>query len=136
MKTVLKKVYYCDSCKKRYLSVGRMNKHERGCTLNPERICGLCKNKTKDLIESKLSGRKLFFKDGQILKTPFINKELTEDEFKTIYEALGKCPYCTLAYLRLNGLRAYDLFDWKKDVQDWFADNRPPEEYEEDKNIY
>ena len=43
MKTLLKKVYYCDFCKKKGMSASAMSKHEKHCTLNPTRECGLCK---------------------------------------------------------------------------------------------
>jgi hypothetical protein len=39
VKVVEKKVYYCDFCKKHRLSRVAMEKHERHCTRNPERIC-------------------------------------------------------------------------------------------------
>jgi hypothetical protein len=35
--------YYCDFCTKANLSAFHMRKHEAGCTLNPERVCGMCK---------------------------------------------------------------------------------------------
>ena len=44
MRTVLKKVYYCDFCKKKGLSASSISKHEKHCTLNPKRECRLCKN--------------------------------------------------------------------------------------------
>lgn len=34
--------YYCDHCKKAGGSAGHLAKHERGCTNNPERVCGVC----------------------------------------------------------------------------------------------
>jgi hypothetical protein len=43
MKTIKKNVYYCDFCKKRGLASGAMKKHEERCTMNPNRICGVCK---------------------------------------------------------------------------------------------
>lgn len=34
--------YYCEFCKKSGASGGWIAKHERGCTRNPDRICGMC----------------------------------------------------------------------------------------------
>lgn len=34
--------YYCDFCKKAGCSKGHMVKHERRCTANPNRVCGMC----------------------------------------------------------------------------------------------
>jgi len=42
MKVKLKKVYYCDFCKKKGLRIDRLRSHELSCTMNPNRICGLC----------------------------------------------------------------------------------------------
>ena len=42
MKTLLKKVYYCDFCKKKGMSASAMSVHEKHCTLNPNRQCRLC----------------------------------------------------------------------------------------------
>jgi len=39
MKTELKKVYYCDYCKKHGLSAGSISRHERFCKLNPVNKC-------------------------------------------------------------------------------------------------
>jgi hypothetical protein len=36
-----KKVYYCDFCKKHGLSSYWMREHEKHCTLNPDRRCGM-----------------------------------------------------------------------------------------------
>lgn len=42
MKTIIKKVYYCDFCKKHGLSSGSLKKHEKHCTNNPNRFCRIC----------------------------------------------------------------------------------------------
>lgn len=34
--------YYCEFCKKAGCSGGHIRKHEKGCTANPGRVCGLC----------------------------------------------------------------------------------------------
>lgn len=34
--------YYCDYCNKGGCSKGHMVKHEKHCTMNPNRLCGLC----------------------------------------------------------------------------------------------
>lgn len=35
--------YYCEHCGKSGCSGGHIAKHERGCTANPERVCGMCR---------------------------------------------------------------------------------------------
>lgn len=42
MKAVKRWRYYCDHCKKVSGARTSMEKHEKGCTLNPGRDCGIC----------------------------------------------------------------------------------------------
>ena len=42
MKAVKRWRYYCDHCKKVSGLRSAMEKHEKGCTLNPARECGIC----------------------------------------------------------------------------------------------
>jgi len=43
MRTKLVKRYWCDFCNKAGLSAGAMAKHEKHCTMNPNRECRVCK---------------------------------------------------------------------------------------------
>ena len=43
MKTKKVNRYYCDYCKKANCSSAGMKKHELHCTMNPERICRMCR---------------------------------------------------------------------------------------------
>lgn len=43
MKTRVVKQYCCEFCRKRGLSASHMAKHERRCTLNPRRVCNVCR---------------------------------------------------------------------------------------------
>lgn len=43
MRTAMRPRYYCDHCNKGNGSPSAMRRHERGCTLNPQRVCGMCK---------------------------------------------------------------------------------------------
>lgn len=53
MKEVVKKVYYCDFCKKKGLSKHAMTKHEEYCTHKPENqsACSGCSNLEETTIE-------------------------------------------------------------------------------------
>ena len=42
MRAVKRWRYYCDHCKKVSGLRSAMEKHEKGCTLNPNRRCGIC----------------------------------------------------------------------------------------------
>lgn len=57
-----------------------MVRHERGCTLNPHRACGVCKNSEPDIVA--LSGVAL---TGDIAK---------------LLDAADGCPACVLAAIR------------------------------------
>ncbi|MCG3203975.1 MAG: hypothetical protein KCHDKBKB_00652 [Elusimicrobia bacterium] len=107
MKTVTKKVYYCEFCKnKKGLSASHMSRHERHCTMNPNRECRLCgrtwapadwdKIKVMDsLIEAlKPSSSKNSLTPSYIEVTAN-NKDGVEKLEKMI-----KCPACTFTYLR------------------------------------
>jgi len=80
MKTKMRPRYYCDHCKKGSGSPSHMIRHERGCTLNPHRACGVCKNVGPDV--AALS-----------------SVALTGDIAKLIDAADG-CPACVLAAIR------------------------------------
>lgn len=43
MKKKLVTRYYCEFCKKANCCAPAMTKHERACTGNPNRICGMCR---------------------------------------------------------------------------------------------
>ena len=42
------KMHYCEFCKKKGQRSDIIKKHERGCTNNPNRICGMCKLADED----------------------------------------------------------------------------------------
>ena len=82
MKMVMRPRYYCDHCKKANGSAFAMKNHEKGCTANPLRRCGLCKH--CDGAESL-----------EALKVIALTGNLTE-----LQEAAGHCPACMLAAIR------------------------------------
>lgn len=42
MRSVMRMRHYCDHCKKSTGTKPAMVKHEKGCTANPVRVCGIC----------------------------------------------------------------------------------------------
>ena len=123
MKVRIKKVYYCDFCKKR--SLRSLTQHEKHCTGNPDRECRLCDNKSiKPIIEKY----KKFFTVGEtetewpsimlIFKKQFTLKDIID-------ELDYRCPNCILAIIRCLGLHRYYMrdkfkFDYKKELEDWW----------------
>ena len=115
--------YYCDYCKKAGCSGGHMKRHEEHCTLNPNRICGVCLmlNQQQQPISDLLA----------ILPEP-ISKE---GEFGCTIEAPGldkaveklrieaECPACVMAALRQKGIPIpMTKFDFKSDMADVWSD--------------
>ena len=79
MKSMMRWRHYCDYCKKSTGTKPAMVKHEKGCTLNPERVCSMCTRM------------------GEVQLTI---EQLTEaylKGFKTLREACHDCPACILA---------------------------------------
>ena len=83
MRQVKRWRYYCDHCKKSGCSKHHMAKHEKGCTMNPHRECGVCamwlggcNEPMADLIAALGNG------------------------YASLREKCENCPACTLAALR------------------------------------
>lgn len=86
MKTAMRPRYYCDHCNKGNGSPSAMRRHERGCTLNPQRICGMCA-KLADEVEGVPSRDELV-------------RIMDANGFKAMCEAANNCPACILSALR------------------------------------
>ncbi len=87
--------YKCGFCKKSGCSKWHVQNHEKACTANPDRVCGLCaftKLPQKPIAEllAALDTRK---PDAGMKEL----RELTED-----------CPACILAALRQSEILKYD----------------------------
>jgi len=121
MKHRIVKQYICDFCGKKGLSAGHMGKHERHCTMNPDRKCRMC---------ILVSGVQPPMKELLILmpkpKVEIINDEFWEHEkclnieegkeaVKIISKETENCPMCTYAVIRQRGWHPQDIFDYKKE---------------------
>ena len=93
MKTVMRPRYYCDHCNKGSGSPSAMKRHERGCTVNPERVCGMC------AFDHKHGGPE------PAPSTSELRKVIDAEGFVAMCEAANQCPACILAVLRtLNAM--------------------------------
>ena len=128
MKTLLKKVYYCDYCKKRGMSAPAMSKHEKHCTANPDRECRMCENETNysQIIEEFKTRYKIInsemFDNYNIEQVEWIGKEVTIDE---VHEKAGGCPMCMLTIIRLSGFTNpmfHISFDYHEAVKKWWRE--------------
>ncbi len=91
MRTAMRPRYYCDHCNKGNGSPSAMRRHERGCTLNPQRVCGMCKM-VADEVEGALSRDELV-------------RVMDEQGFKAMCEAANHCPACILSALRTKNFK-------------------------------
>lgn len=87
MRTVMRPRYYCDHCKKGNGSPSAMKRHERGCTLNPGRVCGMCARTVDDGGEAAAPAEDL-------------RRILDAEGFKAMCHAANDCPACILTILR------------------------------------
>jgi hypothetical protein len=125
--------YYCDFCPRGYFKKASMMRHERGCTANPNRVCGLCEYavpslKQKPMIEliACLSGGL-----GPRDSPPDWSNCDVDGRMRNLRALTEGCPGCILAAIRQSGIMkalydseygAPDLkFDFKKELEAWWA---------------
>ena len=102
--------YYCDFCSRGKFRKPDMERHERGCTANPNRICGLCErvdNQTKELKE--------------------LLDALADGGIKALSTLVEGCPACTLTAVRAwNKLNPGEdegfYFDYKAAAAEWWKE--------------
>jgi hypothetical protein len=123
MKSRTKTVYYCEYCKIYRLRKDSMERHEEGCTLNPDRVCRWHVDvyPIKDLIE-KYKGVDFSSKynDSTFQTDPSPNLEKLESE-------VDGCPTCMLSVIRIGQHDIYE-FDYKEQVEK-YNKKRSEEEY-------
>jgi hypothetical protein len=102
VRKVLRNRWYCDHCKKSSGTGAAMTKHERGCTNNPERVCGMCAFAgldAKPLPELKAFVLAHSERDEGI----FDKREygvLKLESIASFKELAGDCPACMFAAMR------------------------------------
>ncbi len=133
MKTIKKNVYYCDYCKKRYLSKPWCSKHEKHCTANINRECRMCDNggtlnNIADIIATYKATYKVIVQEAKGFEQIIwlTKKPLT---WQFVADAVDGCPACTLAVIRKLHICAITELNYKyKDhVAIWWANHN---EYE------
>lgn len=115
--------YYCDFCKKANCSSVSISRHEKHCTMNPKRECRMCK-----ILKNKTVPMKKLL---QITPTTNATKELLEP----LRGLVDNCPACILAALRQSGCTDYTLFDYKKEVEAFWAEVNEQQRMEDEAAI-
>lgn len=125
-------VYYCDFCKKR--SLRSLAKHEKNCTANPGRSCGICGGGAFSEVKEKyaalfsLKDKEIHipgFKDPDIIKVAEYKEPFT---WENIRDDLDGCPACLLAVLRQLGLLYHyhetvnNNYNLRKTFDDYWAE--------------
>jgi hypothetical protein len=87
--------YYCDFCKKSGQRGYHMQNHERGCTLNPARICGMCS--VAQLHQQPMVSLIAAVGDG------------SAEGMAALRELSENCPACILAAIR----QSPEIEQWK-----------------------
>ena len=126
---ITKKVnrYYCEFCKKANYSAPSISKHEKSCTLNPDRICGMCaifgieQSEMSDLI--KILPKPVIIADDMGFET-LVNIEEIEACMERLRDVTGNCPACILATLRQRGIPvpAINSFNFTAECEAWWSD--------------
>lgn len=105
MKERLVKRYYCDFCKISKGTKFAMKKHENRCTMNPDRVCGIC---------SMVEG----VNRHDIQEMVDIIKDGTLKSLENLRKFTDNCPSCILAAIRQSKTGAFlHDFDFKKELQ-------------------
>ena len=131
----IKKVYYCEFCKKH--SLVPIGEHEKHCTGNINRTCRMCADETGgiDLSKTVEKWKKIAETAKKIPKKErdsFGCSTVTGAEYEEIEKLVNSkltmqdaegCPACSLAIVRLAGLNEYPLFtefDFKDEKKKWW----------------
>lgn len=126
MKEKMKKVYYCDYCKKKMFVRSAMEEHELRCTANINRHCRMCDfmgmgtgNDIKDIIEKteKMLTRK---------HTLCMDNENDKKIFEEVFDLVSGCPACILTVMRHHKI-IVDGWNFKEAMQKEFDSVREEE---------
>jgi hypothetical protein len=93
--------YYCDFCRKAGGSSHHLQRHERGCTANPNRVCGFCDSNTPVAERVAILTAESGFKGLAKWQANML----------LLREAVDQCPACILATIRQASIPMYDEDD-------------------------
>lgn len=108
-----------------------MKRHEERCTMNPNRICGLCKiagcdqPDMKDLLDALSVVDIRETRDEYGVTFSIANEE---EAMARLREVANDCPACILSALRQHGHPYLFSFQYKKEVDAFLADHNALDE--------
>lgn len=130
MRTKTVTVHYCEFCRKRSFTKPAMIRHELGCTLNPNRVCGMCAIESEAAEQDDPVAKPLpelielckTFDSGWSPTNYGHDMESHQKQnTEKLREAANGCPACMLAAIRQSG-NGWVPFDWKEESKAWWAD--------------
>lgn len=133
MKAVKRWRYYCEFCKNVGGSKYHMERHEKGCTNNPDRVCGMCR--VAELEQKPLSDLIAVINEFQTDPKNFetiqcfddsyeeFTKEASVEMVDRLLELTNGCPSCVLAALRQsNATYVHDVFNFQKERAEFWEE--------------
>ena len=126
---ITKKVnrYWCEFCGKQGGSKGHIAKHEKSCTMNPNRICRVCKmvqGKQKPIakLTAFFAGIKPDLSPCENLPPATYSSGMIDkvnQGVKELREFCDNCPACIMAALRQSKIPVpmVSEFNWGKEMQ-------------------
>ena len=121
MRQKLVKRYYCDHCSKGGLKKPSMRMHEQGCTRNPNRVCYLC-DQSHDYKALCAEAKALSSSRDDHEPMPDARNINGAKEISQLSHMVDGCPACLLAVLRQSNVMAFEHFDYKKEVAEWYRE--------------
>lgn len=124
MRKVKRWRFYCDFCKRVSGTAHSMIRHEKGCTANPRRECGICK--FLDGAEP-LGDLRRFVREKSVYTPSYDHEcadlwgELGKEHADELREKAGGCPTCMFAAIRQENSYIKD-FDLKAEMKSLWAD--------------
>jgi hypothetical protein len=93
-----------------------MEKHERACTANPNRVCGMC-------AMAKIEQKPLAYLDAILVHVDYAAEHEGDPQGEkneaAIKEETQGCPACVLATLRQTKKNPGFSLDWKEESKSW-----------------
>lgn len=122
MRTKTKTVYYCDYCSKHTLTINSMFQHEKHCTGNLDRKCGLCDN----LIAYR------------VVIAKFLT-DIKQPKVEDLMDAVKGCPICCLTVIkalkRENEFVWIDDFDYEEELKKWWEEKNSEQAFCEQQDL-
>lgn len=118
-----KLVFYCEHCRKHGMSRHAMEKHERHCTLNPNRTC---RWGGPDHVEIDLPAWIEMAKEME--RYALLVRQPRSEELQRLRDVTDGCPACMLAALRQSGIDIQTArdngWDYTKECERFREDER------------